>query len=116
MSAARYDITLEAGAPLEVPIQWKDSNGDPVDLTDYSAKAQIRYMPSSPDVLLELSTANGKITLDAATGTVTLLFSATDTAAMTWGSARYDLKVTAINNRPARLVEGIVTVSQQVTR
>lgn len=116
MSAATYNFKIEQGATLVKPVVWKDSNGAPVNVTGYSAKMQIRASAFSDEVLLELSTTNGKIALVPSTGTVTLVFSATDTGAINWKRAKYDLELTSSNGAVTRLIEGEITVSQEVTR
>lgn len=116
MAAATYDFEIEQGATLVKPIVWKDSSGTPINLTGYTAKMQVRQSVSSPDVLLELSTTNGKIQITPATGTVTLVFDATTTAAITWKRGKYDLELTSTGGTVTRLLEGQIAVSQEVTR
>jgi hypothetical protein len=42
VSAAIVNLTVEQGAYWDQPLLWKDSNGDPVDLTGYTADMQVR--------------------------------------------------------------------------
>ncbi len=116
MPAATYNFKIEQGTTLLKPVVWKDSNGAPVNLTGYTAKMQIRASAYSDEVLLELSTTNGRITLDAVAGKVTLIFSPTITSAINWRRGKYDLELTAANGTVTRLIEGEITVSQEVTR
>jgi hypothetical protein len=116
MAAAQYDFEIEQGATLLKPIVWKDSTGAAVDLTGYTARMQVRRSTSAPDVLIELSSANGKISISALTGTVTLIFSATTTAAFDWRRGKYDLELVAPDGIVTRLVEGEIAVSREVTR
>jgi len=116
MPAANYSFVIEQGATLLKPIVWKDSNNTPVDLAGYSAKMQIRKSPTSPDVLLELSTANNKLVITPNTGTVTMVFSAATTSAINWKAGRYDLELTSGNGTVTRLLSGDITVSREITR
>lgn len=116
MAAASYDFEIEQGATLVKPIVWKDSTGTAVNLTGYTAKMQIRKSVSAADVLLELSTTNGKLTITPNTGTVTMTFSATTTAAIDWSRGKYDLEVTSSSGIVTRLIEGEITVSKEITR
>jgi hypothetical protein len=116
MAAATYDFEIEQGATLLKPIVWKDSSGEPVNLTNYTARMQVRQSVSSADVLLELSTSNGKISLAPSTGTITLIFSATTTAAIAWKRGKYDLELTSGDGTVTRLIEGQISVSQEITR
>lgn len=116
MAAANYDFEIEQGATLLKPIVWKDSAGVAVNLTGYTAKMQVRKSASSPDVLLEMSTTNGKIQLTPATGTITLVFSATTTADISWTRGKYDLELTSADGTVTRLIEGEISVSREITR
>jgi hypothetical protein len=116
MPAATYDFEIEQGTTLLKPIQWKDSAGNPVNMTGYTARMQIRKSVSSDEVLLELTTANGKLSIAPSTGTVTMIFSATTTAAITWTRGKYDLEVVSYDGTVTRLIEGEITVSKEITR
>jgi len=116
MAAANYDFEIEQGATLIKPIVWKDSAGVPVNLAGYSARMQVRRSASSDDVLLEMTTQNGKIQIAAATGTVTLVFGATTTAAINWRRGKYDLELVSADGTVTRLIEGEISVSPEITR
>lgn len=90
MPAAAQDFIIKQGDTWSRPLTWKspDSGGvyHPVDLTGYSARMQIRLSTAAP-VIKELSTANGGITLGGAAGTLDLLLTATETAALDFTGA-----------------------------
>jgi len=116
MPAASYDFELEQGATMIKPIIWSDSTGAVMNLTGYTAKMQIRQSVTATDVLLELSSALNTLVITAATGTITMIFSAATTAAITWTRAKYDLVVTSSDGTVTRLIEGQISVSKEVTR
>lgn len=116
MSAATYDFEIEQGTTLLKPIVWKDSTGAPVNLAGYTAKMQIRQSAAAEEVLLELSTTNGMISITPATGTITLIFSAATTAAIAWRRGKYDLELTSAGGTVTRLIEGEISVSREITR
>lgn len=116
MPAASYDFQIEQGATLLKPIVWKDSAGAAVNLTGYTAKMQVRQSAASTDVLLELSTANSRLTITPLTGTITMIFSATLTAAIDWSRGKYDLELTSSDGTVTRLIEGQISVSKEITR
>lgn len=68
-------------------------------------------------VLFELTTANGRIIIDNATKTITLLISAADTEIMTWVKGVYDLEIVEAGSPEVvhALLTGTVTVSKEVT-
>jgi hypothetical protein len=116
MAAAVYDFYIEQGATFYQPLVWKDSNDDPVDLTGYIARMQIRKTVKSPDPLISLTTENGRITLGGDQGTITLEIDADDTADFTTFCGVYDLEVEASDGTVTRLLEGQIEISREVTR
>lgn len=116
--AATYNFVIERGATFApAPIVWKHgANALPVDLTGYTARLQVRESVTATDVLLELSTANGGISITPLEGSIALSLSATATAAITWVSGVYDLELTSSTGFVRRLLKGKFKVTQEVTR
>ncbi len=114
--AANYDIVCDQGATFSRILTWQDSSANPVNLTGYTARMQVRATADSSTVLLSLTTENSRITLGGAAGTITLLVSATDTAAVTAGEYVYDLEVISSGGTVTRLIQGCFTVDAEVTR
>jgi hypothetical protein len=115
MAATTYDILLEQGATFSQVITYKD-NGVAVNLTGYTARMQVRATLESASTLVELTTANGRIALGGTAGTITLTISATDTAALTSGRGVYDLELVSGSGIVTRLLQGVATISRNVTR
>jgi hypothetical protein len=121
MPAAKYDFTdkaaWEQGATLLRNITWKDGMGAPVNLTDYTARMQVRESIDAPTVLMELTTENGGITLGGVAGTIVLSQDAVTMAAVTWTSGVYDLELVAgVGGQVTRLLSGRIKVNPEVTR
>lgn len=98
LEPARHNFTIWQGATFRTVLTLYtgvDETSDPRDLTDYTALLEIRAMAGDVSPLFTLSTTNGRILLGGAEGTVTLLISDTDTAAITWKRGVYDLTITA---------------------
>lgn len=114
MPAAIYNFEIEQGTDYDKPTVWKDSTGNPVNLTGYTARMQLRPSVSSETILLELTTENGGITLGGATGEITLHFTESNTSPLVKGGV-YDLEM-IIGGKVKRLVQGTITVSREVTR
>lgn len=112
----RYDMTIFQGASFDRILTWRV--GTPavaVNLTGYTARMQLRSTPSATSAPLELTTANGRIALGGAAGTITLTLTAAQTAGIPAGQYAYDLEL--VNGSDVtRLVEGFVTVDAEVTR
>lgn len=116
MPAITYDFRIEQGATFALKFAKKDQAGTPIALTSYTARMQVRSSVASPDVMLELTTANNRLVIDEAAGIVAINLLATDTADITWRKGVYDLELEAPDGTVTRLVEGVITISREVTR
>lgn len=113
----KKNLTIYQGATFEMVGIWKAGKTPvPVDLTGCKARAHIRADVDAPQVLLELTTENGRVQLGGATGTVTLNLSDSETAAINWPDGVYDLEVVFPSGFVRRLLSGGVVVSPEVTR
>lgn len=88
----------------------------PVDLAGYTARMHVRGSAGASTTLLELTTENSRIELNNTLKTITLTILATVTAAITWTAGVYDLELVSAGGVVTRLVEGAVSVSEEVTR
>jgi hypothetical protein len=119
-SAARLCFTIQQGATFRRGFRWcsvpyptrmhngklvhadtclpvPDADLVPVDLTGCEARMQLRADVLAPDVLLELTSANGQLDLrDGANGWVRFVLTAADTEAIPYGT-----------NPPARWCEAV---------
>jgi hypothetical protein len=113
--ASEVNFTLDQGSTFSQTLIYKDSEGNPVDLTSYTARSKARASLESNVIIWNLTNGNG-ITLGGATGEITLTISAADTANYEPGAVYvYDLEL--INGTTiTRLIQGQVTVSGEVTR
>jgi hypothetical protein len=107
--AIKANILIDQGADFSTEISVTDDNGDPVNLTGYSAAAQMRRHYTSATAI------SFNATIDV-TGSVALSMNAATSANVTAGRYVYDCELTSSSNVVSRLVEGIVTVTPQVTR
>lgn len=114
--AANYDITIDQGATFSFTFIYKDANGDRVDLTDYTARMQIREYYSSATPVLELSTDEESIELGGTAGTVTITATDEQTRDIAIDSGVYDIELYSPTFRTIRLLQGKVFVSPEVTR
>lgn len=118
MATTRLDILVQQGARYQRSVTAKNSDGTVMNLTGYSARMQIRPTVASNTILLEASTANGRITIPTpANGIVIIDIGADVTAPLNWTVACYDLEIFTVD--PAnviRLIEGYASLSKEVTR
>jgi hypothetical protein len=111
-----YDLRIEAGADFERTITWQ-SAGVAVNLTGYTARLQIRANQDG-EVLLALTTENGKIALGGAAGTIALTITAAETTTLSEAllTGIYDLELIAASGHVTRLLRGAVSIAPNVTR
>ena len=114
--AAKLKLEIEQRATFQHRLVWKGSNGKPIDLTNWSALLQVRKTYSNETTIIELSTANGRITLGGTAGTIDLLIEDEDTALLVPDTYEYDLLLSAPDGSKDRLVEGKCVVTPGVSR
>lgn len=115
MAAANYAITIEEGATFNLPVAIK-ANGDPVNLTNHTAQMQVRSTLDAQAVIVEASTANGRIVITGNTGIINITIPANVTSTLDFTQAVYDLKGTSPSGVVTRYLSGLVTFSKAVTR
>ena len=110
------NLVINQGEAFEQGFGWDDGDGNPKDLTGYTARMQIREDIDAATFILELTTENGRILLGGATGDIDLYVSATDTAALDFDAAVYDLEIVPPDGKVKRFAEGKVSLHREVTR
>ena len=127
MTAGRVDLVCEQGASFTRKLTWL-AGEQPVDLTGWQARMQVRSDYGADTTVLELTDANGRIALGGAEGTITLALTAAETAALAVetgpGPRRlpprvahvYDLELIAPGGAVTRLIQGLFMVHGEVTR
>lgn len=113
--AGKYNIVADQGATFSRNIHWKDENGDPIDITDYTARMQVRERFVSTSTVLSLVSPTN-ITLGGGSGNIVITASATTMAGVTAGDYVYDLEMVASNGVVTRLLQGTFKVTPEVTR
>lgn len=93
------------------PIFWVG-----VDLTGCTARMQVRETITSSTLLLELTTANGRIIITTLTSRIDLLVDVATTTALTTLGGVYDLEIVFPDGTVTRLVEGKIAFRDEVTR
>jgi hypothetical protein len=126
MAAGRYSFVLEQGATFNIQLDWTDGNGDPIDLTGYHARMQLRPTVESSDVILSLSSSldvsgsgiflrGSSNDLPLTSGSIGIYIAADTSQNLDFNEAYYDLEIVS-GATVTRLVEGKVKLSKNVTR
>lgn len=89
--------------------------GNLVDLTSYTAKMQIRPFVGSSDIIVELTTENGGITINGPAGTISLLLTPEQTALLAPIRAGFDLQLTAPGGEVDYVLQGAIIIQQMYT-
>ena len=114
-SATAYvDYEEFEGDTLEMSFTWKDSAGDVIDISAYTAKADIKEKITDVLPLLRLTHTNGIALSDAAPNLV-LTVSDVQTAALGKGKFVYDIELTEPSGKVNTLVSGNIVLNQSVT-
>jgi hypothetical protein len=114
--AENYSFTIDQGADYYLNITYKDSTGAAINLTNYTAAMQFRLSVSNSTAAISLTQASG-ITITGATGNLAIRVTAAQTAALIDSEKyNYDLEITSPSGVVTRLIQGVASVSSQVTR
>jgi len=116
MLPANYDLTIRQGSTWTQSIVWKSSDGDPVNLTGYTARMQVRPVIQSETVIVALTTENGRIALGGSDGTLTLELDAETTADIEQASGVYDIELESSDGTVTAILQGRVKFPREVTR
>lgn len=104
------NIYIDQGTTFSLSLGVNDQFGDPKDLTDYTAAAQMRksyYTSTSIDFTAEVSLPDE--------GEVTISLTAEETSAIKAGRYVYDIEITG-DGETLRVLEGIVVINPEVTK
>ena len=119
MAAGKYDITIEQGATYTINLSYKDSAGAVVDLSSsYTSRVKIRESTGGTIIASTESGDSPKNTLSialAASGNnIIVTMTATNTAALDFDNAVYDLEIIT-GALIDRVIEGRVFLSKEIT-
>lgn len=114
IQAGRYDFVIEQGAGFDRTLYWKDEDGNPINLTGYTAEMKIKVLVGAAETVVTLTDESG-ITLGGAEGTIDIALTSAQTNDMTFTWAYYDLELTKGGNT-VRLVGGKIKLSKAVTK
>ena len=129
MAAGKYSFTIEQGSTVDFEIVYKDSNSDPIDLTLYTARMQIRPSIGSDIVHMTLSSSlgpcgtglnmSGSNSANPPTsGSIGIFISAASSSLLDFNEAVYDLEIASGSGNCAnvtRILQGKVKLSKNTT-
>lgn len=112
MSAVKYNFELNQGETFDTTFTVLYADRRPFDLTGYLVRGQVRqaYTDSAPLVTFTCEVA------DPAAGRIRMSLTAAETAALDFTKGVYDIEVESEAGVVTRVVQGVVTLSKEVTR
>jgi hypothetical protein len=105
------NVFIDQGSDYSNIVTVTASNGQPLNLTGFTAASQIRKSYSSTIAY----SFNASI-LTAAAGRVRLQLTAEQSEAIPPGRYLYDVEVTSSGGAKTRVVEGVATITPQITK
>lgn len=112
-NTTRSRTACEQGATFRRHITLLNPDKDPIDLTGYAARMQVRNVKTGA-LITSLTTAGGQITIDPLAGKMILEIAAAVTETLPVGLYLYDLELT-IGSDVTRVIEGKFQVSRNMT-
>jgi hypothetical protein len=116
MAAGYQNLFIEKGATFDITVTLDDAYGEAYDLTNSTAKSQIRKSHYSANATAEFTTS-----IDTTTGTISLGLSSQVTANIAPGRYVYDTFISFEGapgqaNSVIKILEGVVDVIPNTTR
>jgi len=109
--AVYANLTIDQGSNYYSTVTVESSNGLPYDLTDHTARGQIRKTYSSTTAIPFAATVTG-----ATDGVISIELSNTATSQMKAGRYVFDIEIEDNAGYVTRVVEGQVEITPGVTR
>lgn len=111
----KRNFVVPQGATYPIQMRYKDSNGDPIDLTGATVRAQLRERITDTEPALDCTIANGKAFLTTGTWYFGFTLDPDDTLALDATTYFYDLVVTKSDGDVTRALQGKITLTPMVT-
>lgn len=109
---AYVELTLDQGTTFETSVSLANDDQTAINVTGYSFSSQIRKSYYSTNAVANITVT----VVDASTGNVKLSMTSANTANVRAGRYLYDLLMTDTGGVKTRVIEGVITVTPQVTR
>jgi hypothetical protein len=115
--AGLYNIVADQGSTFSRTVVWRDPAKKPILLRGYTARMKVRAL-TSLNVLLELTTENGGISLGESNGHINLYITDEVMETIPEGRHLYDLELVApsSNRYIYKILRGNFVVRTEVTR
>jgi hypothetical protein len=109
--ATKSNIVIDQGSTLSLTVQVTTVAGDVFNLTNYTAACKLSKHWSSSNTYTLTATVT-----DATDGEITLAANNTTTSNIPAGRYMYDIEVTSNTGTVTRVLQGIMTVTPEITK
>jgi hypothetical protein len=95
MAASKYDFAIEQGTSFRLALIYKDSSGNPVNLTNWCARIIWKTNTNDTQIFSSRNTdySTYKFTIDGPNAKLMLLLPASTTNNFNFNTAKYDLEL-----------------------
>jgi hypothetical protein len=108
--ATKANLVIDQGSTFSTDLNLQDENGDSLLLAGYTANSQIRKWYSSTNISATFTTS-----INVESGVIRLFLTDEQTSNLVSGRYVYDVELDN-GTDVSRILEGIITVTPQVTR
>ncbi len=113
--AGQRNLEVDQNATFTFTIEYKDNSDVAINLTNCSAKMQVRDTKGGSKLAFSLTSPSGGINIDPALGKLTIKMTPTQTNKLFYPKSSYDVMLTDSNSNKIKLLEGFITLSRSVT-
>jgi hypothetical protein len=113
--AGQKNFEVDQNATFTFVLDYKDNDGNAIDLTGASAKMQVRDAKGGTKLAVTLTSPSGGIVIDQPNGKLTIKMTPTQTNKLFYPKSSYDVMVVDSNGNKIKLLEGFMTLNRSVT-
>ena len=113
--AGQKNFEVDQNATFSFVVEYKDNNGNAIDLTGASAKMQVRDVKGGTKLAVTLTSPSGGIVINGPLGKLTVTLTPTQTNKLFYPKSVYDIMVVDTNVNKIKLLEGFMTLNRSVT-
>lgn len=110
------NYTVPQGADFPIRMRYLQSNGTPVNLSGATIRGALRKHPSDVSATINFTSANSNIYLDIASGYFGINFVASATTQIEPTKYYYDIEVVLPSGDVTRAMQGIITLTPEITK
>jgi hypothetical protein len=125
MGASQYNFSIEQGSSFKMSLIYKDSNGDPIDITGWCARLTWRTSANATQVFNSdnIDKSVYDFNIEGNLGKINFLLPAATTNALDFNTAKYDLELQSDEDHynqggkfVIRLLYGALTIQKRYSK